>query len=151
MLLWIGMCVNAKHQLVVVHFGIGAKQAIPNGENIAKIRIRVGQYIMMVHPVHRRGNDEPTQPGVEPFWELDIGMAELGKHHGKRLIHEYQANRRAHQNDTQDGEHEAENTLPRMVAIGRAGIHIRIGMVNQMEAPHPAYAVFHPMDEIGAN
>jgi len=60
MFFWVWMGVNAEHELVVVHLGKGTKQAIPNGEDIAKIRVCVGQYIMMVYTVHSRGDDEPA-------------------------------------------------------------------------------------------
>ena len=95
MLFRIRVSVYAKNQFIVIHLGISAENSIPNRKDIAKIRVRVGQYIMMVYPVHAGRYQYPTQAPIQPIRELNIGMTELGGHQGEGLIHKNQADGRA--------------------------------------------------------
>ena len=56
--------VDAVNEFVVVVSSESAEKAIPNGENIAKVGISIGLYIMVMHVVHIGRDDKPTQNTV---------------------------------------------------------------------------------------
>ena len=73
---------------------------------------------MMVDPMYIWCAKHPTQCSIEPFWHIDIGVVELGKHYGHGLVQKDHPHRSPYQDDSQCGKYKPEHTLSGMVAVG---------------------------------
>ena len=55
---------------------VGAEQAVPPGQVETEIAVRLGGNVGMMHPVHVRRDDNPSQHAVQPCRHPQIAVIE---------------------------------------------------------------------------
>ena len=78
-------------------------------------------------------------------------MGKLGGHNGEGLVKHNDPDRGSNQKNTGKGKEKADQALKGMVPVRCSGIHLMIGMMNQVDHPEWFYLVFHIMGQVGAN
>lgn len=77
-------------------------------------------------------------------------MVELGQKHTQRLVQKDQPHGGANNKHGQGREYEANDTFSRVVTICRGGVDMGIGVMDEVEFPHPGDLVLNPVCEPGA-
>ena len=99
-----------------VNLDSGAQKVIPNGEYIAVIPIGVGEGKMMVDFMKMRGYKNGRKYFFYPWAGLNIGMGQMGKKSGSRLIQHHNSEGCPGNKDGQCGEQESHNAFTGMVS-----------------------------------
>ena len=143
--------IDAEHDFIAVHRCVGAEKAVPDGKNIAIIGVGVGQNVVVVYAVHTGCNEYPAEGPVEPGGELYVGVVELRERGRHRLVEHDDPPGRAGHYGAEGGKHKTEHAFARVVPVGRGGVDVRVGVVYEVETPHPAHFVLGPVYEVRAD
>ncbi len=130
---------------------IGAEDPIPKGKNIAIVPVGEGLPVVVMHPVHTRGNQYPPERPIQPAGQTDVRVVELGHQNRQGLVQIEQPYGRPSNPDGQQRACGPEYTFSWMMPVGGGGVDAGVTVVYKVKLPHPFYLMQHPVDEPSAN
>jgi hypothetical protein len=143
--------VHSVNQFRVVNLSVSAKNLVPEAEDVAKIGVGIRHPVVVVNPVHIWCDKDQAQGLIDPLWNHNVGVVELGKDDAEALVKKYQPDGSANDKYGRNGENKADYAFSWVVAVGRSRVNMLVGVVNQVEAPENRDAVLGPVSSVGAD
>ena len=122
---------------------VGAEQAIPPRQIEAEVRVGLADHDGVVHAVHVRRDDQPSQHAVDPRRQPHVGVIEHRSCVEEDLEDQHRYRRRAKRRNDGELDHHRQHDLDRMKPRSRRHIELEIGVVHAMQPPKG----WHRMEE----
>ena len=71
--------IDAVHEFVVVHGGVGAEEFVPEAEDVAEVGVCPRALHVLVELVHVGRDKDPAQGAVDPVGDDHVGVGKVGE------------------------------------------------------------------------